>query len=99
MSDLSKEEHEQLVESMNRAEEARNVLENKEYQRAFIEYRAMLYQSLTDTEDKEDDKRERIYRQLKSLSVVEDLLRERLENGVFAEEKLSTWQKFKKTLK
>lgn len=59
----------------------------------FIEYGAELYESLKQSNYKETEKREEIYRQLKSIDTVEAKLIEAIQTGSMAREQLSFLQK------
>ncbi|MBL4664317.1 MAG: hypothetical protein JKY22_12370 [Flavobacteriaceae bacterium] len=65
----------------------------------FIEYKAQLFEESKATGWKEVDKREEIYRQLKSIDVVQSKLLTAIQTGSMAREQLSAWQKAKNRLK
>lgn len=59
----------------------------------FIEYSAELYEEIKRSNYKDKEKREEIYRQLKSIDTVEAKLLEAIQTGSMAREKLSLMQK------
>lgn len=97
MKDLTDEEI--LTNEIHREQSASTVLNNAEFQKAFIGYKADLFDSFSKTEWDATGKREEIYRQLKSLNTVEAKLLRLIQTGSMAREQLSIMQKAAKWLK
>jgi hypothetical protein len=90
---INKDQERQILDEINREESANKILNNPEFKRVFIEYTAQLLDSLTSTQANEVEKREDIYRQMKSLNVVEGKFIKALQTGSLARQTLSNWQK------
>jgi hypothetical protein len=90
---LDKKQVSQILGEIDREEEANKILNNPEFKRVFIEYTAQLLDSLTSTKADEVERREDIYRQMKSLNVVEGKFIKALQTGKLARQTLSNWQK------
>lgn len=64
-----------------------------------VAYQAELFQAFSKTSHEEKEKREEIYRQMKSLNTVEARLLKAIETGKLARAELSRMQKLAKTAK
>lgn len=94
MRELTEEEKVAKLESdVVREQQAKAVLTNPEFMRAFTAYRAKLFDSFSSSNHDETERREEIYRQMKSLDTVEATLRKSLQDGRMAREQLSLMQK------
>lgn len=65
----------------------------------FVEYEEQLFKELKTTKWEEDDKRNEIYRQLKSLDTVAAKIARAIQTGSMARQQLTQWQKTAKTVK
>lgn len=65
----------------------------------FTAFRAHIFQDISESTYKETDKREELYRQLKSIEYVESRLKKSIQTGKLAEKELSMWQTAKNKLK
>ncbi len=92
-------EEEQLSQEVVRGNQARAVLDNPEFRRAFIEYQAELFDSLKKSKWDAPEKREEIYRQCKALDTIEAKLTVSLQTGTMAVKQLSLMQKAANGLK
>ena len=99
MTDFIQTEEQQLTQEVERELSAKKILNNPEFRRVFIEYNAQLFESLKATKWEENEKREEIYRQLKSLDTMEAKFLEALQTGKMARHQLSLMQKAAKTVK
>lgn len=98
MNNVNKTEEELLTQEVIREQSALSVLNNKEFQRAFIGYRADLFDSFSKTKADEHDKREDIYRQIKAVDTVEAKLIRVIKTGKMAREQLSILAKAAKSI-
>ena len=100
MRELTEEEKEAKLQSdVVREQQAKAVLTNPEYSRAFTAYRAKLFERFSSSNHEDTELREEIYRQMKSLDTVEATLRKSLQDGRMAREQLSRMQKLAKKAK
>ena len=97
--EVSDIEESAALNDVSRSRDAHTVLNNNEFKRSFLEYRAELFDAFGKTKSSDTSIREDIYRQVKSLDVVEGKLIQLIEDGEIAREKLSIWKKIKNTLK
>ena len=92
MSFLNQEEQARQLTSEIVKEQSAKVLLNG-LKGLFIEYSAELFEALKRSNHKDKEKREEIYRQLKSIDTVEAKLLEAIQTGGMAREQLSLMQK------
>lgn len=92
MNTLTEEEQAKHLTNEVVKEQAAKVLLNG-LKGLFIEYNAELFEALKRSNHKETEKREEIYRQLKSIDTVEAKLLEAIQTGSMAREQLSLMQK------
>lgn len=85
-----------MNEEINRGERAKQVLENELYKEAFAKLREQLIQGFEQTNFKQSDERDEIWRKLQSANFVQDYLEEVMETGKIARETLA--QKAKKVV-
>lgn len=93
MTDFDQTEKEQLTREVQREGLAKSVLNNPEFKRVFISYSAELFESLKRTKWDDKEKREEIYRQLKSLDTMEAKFLEALQTGKMARHQLTKLQR------
>jgi len=99
MNEFNISPEERLTQEVVREQAAESVLNNAEFKRFFLEYRGQLFDSLSHTKWNEIDKREEIYRQLKSLNTMEAKLTEAINTGKMARDELNRMQKAAKAVK
>ncbi len=94
---ISKEESELLTREVQEEQESKVILNGvKKY---LIAYQAELFVNLKESDWKDTEKREEIYRQLKTADEFEGRLLTAIQSGTMAREKLSTMDKFKQKFK
>ena len=86
---MNQDEEAQLTQELQRSTDAEIVLNNKEFKRAFEDYTNELINEIKRTKWEETNKREEIYRQLKSLGTVEAKLTRCIQTGKMAKQQLS----------
>ena len=93
----NQEESELLTREVQDEQSAKVILNGvKQY---LIAYQAELFKEMKETSWKDTEKREEIYRQLKSADEFEFRLKTAIQSGTMAREKLSTMDKFKQKFK
>lgn len=65
----------------------------------FVEYEEQLFKEIKTTKWEENDKRNEIYRQLKSLDTVAAKITRAIQTGTMARTQLTQWQKAAKSVK
>ncbi len=99
MSKLNKTEEELLASEVIREQSALSVINNAEFQTAFISYKAELFDSFSKTNADQQEKREDIYRQIKAVDTVEAKLIRVIKTGSMAREQLNMLSRAAKSIK
>ena len=94
---LTPEQGEKLTEEISLANDAEKTL--NQMKSHFDDYRNELSGEIPRTKHEEVAKREKIYRQLKSINTVEARLLLAIQTGKLAREQLTLWQKCQNKLK
>jgi hypothetical protein len=96
---MTPEQSKQIKQELEREKEAKKIVNNKEFVKAFEDYKAELFKAFSTSKYDEIEKREELYRQVKSLNTVRGKLEKVLITGKMASEQLSVWQKAKKNMR
>lgn len=99
MTDFDLKPEEQLAQEVSREQVAKQVLNNPEFKKFFIEYKDDLFDKIIRTEGEDIKKREECYRQLKSLGIMEAKLIRSIQTGKMARDQLSRMQKLAESAK
>lgn len=95
MNEEEKAEH--LTNEVMEEQRAKTILNGVKSH--FLAYQAELFDSFSKTDSNEKEKREEIYRQIKSINVVEARLLKAIQTGKLARDELSRMQQLAKTAK
>ncbi len=98
----SEAEQEQITVEIQQELQAKQVLDNPLFKRAFSEYNMQLFDEFSHSKDDEEEKRTAIYRQMKALNTVAAKLTKAIQTGSMARKQLTRWQeianRFKKVI-
>ncbi len=94
---MNQQQQEQISREIKEEREAKILLHGLKAH--FDDYKKELTASIPNTKHTEVDKREEIYRQLKSINTVEARLLTAIQTGSLAREQLTMWQKCQNKLK
>lgn len=97
LESVPKDQKAQITREIIAEQDAQELINN--VGKYFVEYEEQLFKELKTTEWKENDKRNEIYRQLKTLDTVAAKISRAIQTGKMARTQLTQWQRTAKQVK
>lgn len=96
MSEL--EQARQAREEIDRAELARQVMDNPVYQEAYQMFRGQCMEQFQNTKFKDSAERDEIWRKMQTITYVHDYFEELMDTGKFGQQTLTNLERVKKLI-